>query len=410
MTTRPRLSIPSANRLAVGAYLVDHDVRGLYLRRQSEASTAWSLMYRVDGKQRRLTLGAYPTIGIDAARTLARTALLAIAEGRDPAAERQARRTAPTVRDLMEAYGRRSQLADRAAKTARNERAWHALIVDTIGDRRVGEIDTPDLDAVKRAGVVAKQRREDREAAQTGRPARTVPPSKATANRCLVQLCAAMAWASGPPLRWQVPDPRPLKRAVELYPERRRNRRATPAELAAAWPLILALPGARGSAILAILMTGARVGEIVGALRSQIETTEAGARVLVLTDHKTAHTGDVRRIALPAAVVDLIDATPDDGTGRLFPVAYDLLAKDWTRIRETIGSPDLQLRDLRTTFASVTGGTGAGLAEIGGLLGHRSAQTTKGYVALLDDNRAALAERTAAAIVGRGQGRQSYDG
>ena len=52
------------------------------------------VMYRVNGRQRRLTLGKYPAISLADARDLARTALTKAAKGIDAAGEKQGTRLA----------------------------------------------------------------------------------------------------------------------------------------------------------------------------------------------------------------------------------------------------------------------------------------------------------------------------
>lgn len=52
----------------------------------------------------------------------------------------------------------------------------------------------------------------------------------------------------------------------------------------------------------------------------------------------------------------------------------------WGRIRKRADLGDLKLHDLRHSFASTGAANGLSLFMIGGLLGHRSPQTTSRYV------------------------------
>lgn len=68
---------------------------GLYLVCQPSGALSWAVRYRVAGIPKKLTLGTYPAINLASARQLAGQALTAVAEGRDPSAEKKvARRTA----------------------------------------------------------------------------------------------------------------------------------------------------------------------------------------------------------------------------------------------------------------------------------------------------------------------------
>jgi hypothetical protein len=62
----------------------------LYLITQPTGKMSWALRYRFHGRPRKLTVGGYPQISLKDARAAAMRALSAIAEGRDPAAEKVA--------------------------------------------------------------------------------------------------------------------------------------------------------------------------------------------------------------------------------------------------------------------------------------------------------------------------------
>ena len=63
---------------------------GLYLVIQPSGRKSWAVRYRVNGQPRKLTLDGFP--GLATARRLAQDALNMVAEGKDPAAEKQASR------------------------------------------------------------------------------------------------------------------------------------------------------------------------------------------------------------------------------------------------------------------------------------------------------------------------------
>lgn len=68
---------------------------GLYLVCQPSGALSWAVRYRVAGIPKKLTLGTYPAINLASARQLAGQTLTAVAEGRDPSAEKKvARRVA----------------------------------------------------------------------------------------------------------------------------------------------------------------------------------------------------------------------------------------------------------------------------------------------------------------------------
>ena len=78
------------------------DGEGLYLSVSRSGSRSWVQRISVDGRRRELGLGSFPAIGLAQARGLAAANRTAVAEGRDPLADRrEAKRKAaiPTFRE-----------------------------------------------------------------------------------------------------------------------------------------------------------------------------------------------------------------------------------------------------------------------------------------------------------------------
>ena len=63
-------------------------LQGLYLVIQPSGAKSWACRYRLDGKTRKYTIGAFPKVDLVNARKLAHDAVTAIGEGRDPGVER----------------------------------------------------------------------------------------------------------------------------------------------------------------------------------------------------------------------------------------------------------------------------------------------------------------------------------
>ncbi|MGI9463673.1 MAG: Arm DNA-binding domain-containing protein, partial [Aestuariivirgaceae bacterium] len=85
-TSIARLKPPADGR----AEYWDEEVPGFGLRVTARGTKTWQLMYRKDGRKRRLTLGNYPALSLKLARKAAKDARDAIARGHDPASERSA--------------------------------------------------------------------------------------------------------------------------------------------------------------------------------------------------------------------------------------------------------------------------------------------------------------------------------
>jgi hypothetical protein len=93
---------PKASRFEIP----DSKIIGLRLIVQPSGFKSWAVRYTINGRDRRLSLGPYPRIGLEQARRLASAALRAVAEGNDPAAAKvEARRRAQAGLDREELFG-----------------------------------------------------------------------------------------------------------------------------------------------------------------------------------------------------------------------------------------------------------------------------------------------------------------
>jgi hypothetical protein len=87
------------------------DANGLFLLVTETGSKLWRLAYRFDGKQKTLSIGAYPTITLSEARTKADEAKKALVNGIDPSTAKKALKAS-----------RRGELANSFEVIARE---WH---------------------------------------------------------------------------------------------------------------------------------------------------------------------------------------------------------------------------------------------------------------------------------------------
>ena len=82
----------------------DDATPGLSLRVTPKNTRTWSLLYRTNGVQKRLTLGRYPAVGLADARELAQDAQRTVAKGGDPVGVKRAARQALTFGELATEY------------------------------------------------------------------------------------------------------------------------------------------------------------------------------------------------------------------------------------------------------------------------------------------------------------------
>ena len=114
-----------------------YDEKGLYLEVTPAGGKLWRLKYRFDGKEKRLALGAYPTVGLKAARDERDTARNLLANKVDPGAHRKAQRTsfAASKENTLESLAREWHSG--------KSRVWSAIHTKNVLARLEGNIFAP---------------------------------------------------------------------------------------------------------------------------------------------------------------------------------------------------------------------------------------------------------------------------
>lgn len=172
-------------------------------------------------------------------------------------------------------------------------------------------------------------------------------------------------------------------RLVKAFTEKSRTRYATQAELGAigvelfrqsrryprevAFCRLLVLTGCRPLSLQQVSRKALTEHGDIGILRFRGKTSEM--------------TGDEEMVILAPEAMRLIRDLPVRSDGLLLgPVSY---RRFWERVRKKAGCPDLWLRDLRRTFATVGLNSGLQKELIGALLNHRHATTTDRYARVM---------------------------
>jgi integrase len=133
------------------------DSGGLQLWCEADGGKRWRLAYRFNSKQRTLSIGVFPAVGLKEAREARDAAKKLLAQGRDPGAvKKQARAESDAARantfaaiaaEVLDAK-RRAGLAE---KTVRRVTGISALACAELGERPISEITAREiLDALRR--------------------------------------------------------------------------------------------------------------------------------------------------------------------------------------------------------------------------------------------------------------------
>jgi integrase len=199
----------------------------------SACSRSWYCVYSYHGRPRWLRLGDARAIGLSDARTLAAEAMLAVARGKDPAAEKRAERGAGTFADLavryLEQYAKRHNKSwQQADKLIRR----HAL--PRWGKLQASTITRADVKAIM-ASIEAP----------------------IVANQTLAAVSAIFSWA----LKEEILPANPCK-LVERNATKSRERVLSDTEVPLMWSAFDDAGPIAGSALKLILLLGQRPGEV----------------------------------------------------------------------------------------------------------------------------------------------------
>ena len=378
----------------------DPKVKGFGLRVHSAGTKSFFLNYRLDGSEYRITIGRYPTWSVTAAREEAKALRQRIDRGENPAANKRARREAPTVADLVDRYIA-EHLPRITAREHNDQRRMLAEIAGHLGkDRKVADVHFGDVEAMHR------------KITESGRPVR--------ANRILGVASKAFTLS----LRPLAGEDKPWRDAAAGNPckgvarnrEEGRSRFFSQAELAAIADALDAYPAQTpADCIRLIMLTGCRPNEALRATWLEFdEAPGVWSKPSAHTKQRKTHT-----VPLAPAALSLIERRRQerDKAARkggkpsewVFPGAVPgeplaALWHVWHFVRDRAGlGKDAYVYTLRHSFASVGAGGGLSLPIIGRLLGHTQQRTTQRYAHLGDDPLREAAERIGAVISGAGK-------
>ncbi|MGC1860559.1 MAG: tyrosine-type recombinase/integrase [Methylocystis sp.] len=394
------------------SWIADSEMPGFFLRVSRTGIRTFAVQYRHGrgraAPKRVYTIGRYPVLTVDQARTEARRILAEVRLGGDPAGDRSKDRKALTLQELADDWlaNVKDTRKDRTEKEYR--RLFEKNVYSHLGNRRPSDIAVADV----------------------ARVAKALSEKGVVPNRTLAALSTFFGWAERHGFAPENHNPASAKRAARRK-EHGRERFLTTEELARLGATLaeaetLGLPwhvdegGPRANhlakagnrrtliepgAILAIrllALTGARLREIL-TLRWQDVDIENSR--LFLQDSKTGR----RTVLLPPAARELLAGVSRDGgfvvPGERPDQPRADLNRPWRRIRKAAALDDVRIHDLRHSFASVGASSGLGLPLIGALLGHRVSQTTARYAHLHNDPLRQAVDRIGNEIANKLEGR-----
>ncbi len=223
--------------------------------------------------------------------------------------------------------------------------------------------------------------------------------SPATANRYLGALSHALTIAVK---EWGWLDDNPMRKVCKLKEPRGRVRFLSDDERSRLLEACRAHSPALYSIVVLALSTGARQGEILNLTWQDIDLARG---MIILEETKN---NERRSIPLQGHALELVKAMKKIrriDTDLVFPARQDpskplYVQGIWRVVVKRAGIEDFRFHDLRHSAASALAMSGASLAEIADVLGHKTLQMVKRYAHLSEQHTAGVVARMNKTIFG----------
>jgi integrase len=271
---------PPAKPLQIDYF--DESLPGFGMRIGYQGRRSWIVLYRVNGKKGRVTIGRADVLPLADARDKARETLKMAAKGDDPARAKQEAREAPTFAEAVTRYVNEyaKPAPGRAGKVTwrKDERLLLRNLVPGIGTKKAGAVTSADIKR-ELAKLVAR-----------GAPVE--------ANRTLEVVRKLFAWA----IEQEIVAANPAAAIKKPAEEKPRDRVLTPDELQTLWHALDAAPLLIRSAFRIMLLAVQRRGEVMRMRWSDIDRREKFWNIPAeFTKTKTPY-----RVPLTPAVMNIL--------------------------------------------------------------------------------------------------------
>ncbi len=389
----PKLSkrvVDGAEPQSTDYVIWDDELPGFGLRVFKSGKRSYLIQYRSAGRSRRYSIGVHGVWTPELARKEAKIQLGRVAQGDNPAEERQLDHKAVTVKELCELYLKDFEAGLILGKGGRPKKST-TLVTDTgrinrhiiplIGTRRVKDLVKADVNKVLKDIMAGKTRASVKTKKLRGRA--NVRGGVGTATRTVGLLGGILTYA----VEAGIIEHNPAH-GIRKPKDNVRNRRLTEAEYRTLGEMLEEAAKDEKYAITVdiihqIALTGCRRSEIIGLKWSEVDTD---ASCLRLADSKEG--ASIRPIGLP--VVEFMDVRKRQKVGTyVFPGygddnAFGSFPNHWEQLFSKSPLSDITPHVLRHSFASIANDLGFTEVTIAALVGHSKGSVTSKYIHTLD--------------------------
>ncbi len=367
-------------------YIYDTEVRGLRLAIHPSGKRTFGLLRKFRRRVITYPLGEFPHVTVWQARQEASQKIAQMARGENPRDELQGTKNPPLGQFFEERYlkehtRRNTPLTERQRHELRltfdrylapwRNRQFSAITRVDV-ERLIKQVGQQRIDTIK---VKIKDKTVERKRKHGGHVA---------ANRLLALLSSIFTEAHNWGVLTQESPTRGIKKFDE-QPRRRMLERGN--EYSQFWKALANEPDRDLRDYLTIrLMTGVRERNILSARWADIDIERARWKI------GETKNGDPLLVTLSPFVMENVFCARPRTAPWIFPARWGKghrvsVAKPWRAFRRNVGMPDLQLRDLRRTFASRLAARGIPMDVIAQTLGHKpGSKITASVYALADED------------------------
>ena len=322
------------------------------LRVTKNGVKSWVILYRIHGRQRRYTIGRANVINLSKARDDAKELLVQVANGIDPAEERQLEKEAITVNDLSKEF-----IGKHVRTLRRDEEVARLIKRDVLpkwGNRRAKDI-------TKRDVIFLLDKIVER-------------PAPYVANRVKAAISKMYNWA----IERDILDINPALNVKKPTKEIKRDRYLTTEEIQKLWGGLVDINPIISSIFKVLLLTGQRKSEVCK-MRWQYIQGDWWTIPAEFSKNKKAH-----RVYLSKQVKQIINSYSQDSewvfaSTRRKGSPLTNIQKSFEDLRSNIGVEDIRIHDMRRTVASHMASIGIPSEHISKVLNHSSNSVTAIY-------------------------------